>query len=520
MLPKNIKQLIDAYFDHELSNDELRQFEEMLETDQEIQKALLKESYFYMQLRMGLTTVPKTEFALYDLDEAVILDQQMSQKASLMPSIDTSGTQYGFGEVLSSTFMHVFSSTKFLFAITLFSIGLFSLLLAMLIPWNTTLDAPNPYKKVTHISQTVDAVWGEGVEEESLNLLFQGTKLDLRSGLAQVEYKSGVRVNLEGPVIFVISGENEGSLLAGKLSAQMVAGAEEFAIKTPIGKVTDLGTEFGIIVDPSQNTDIQVFDGKVELAISRKTNHSVPLKKLELVETNAVRVDAANRKVTEVLYTPLRFARCYKNLRPYFYDDFSTDSSSNYVMNFPDQGIGNAAFAIEKDMLSIRVNNNTGAVISKRPLLGVGDIFMVDVPGVDPGTSEISAVVSVQPTHGNNRSRGECGFRFRREHGLIVEKFGAQSSLQDGNASSFVEEIRIDDPLYGKTIRLVIERRTETDFVFYYESNDGRTRITEVITNPELENFKRLHVGIEARSVNHEEVKVFDNLIVYPSKGS
>lgn len=516
MSQKDLKQWIDTYFDEDLSVAELRQFEEMLKADRKLQKQLLKESYFRLQLRMGLTPVSQAELALNDLVEAVMMDQQMSQSSPLFPSLDMGCNSDSFGEVLRSTVMNVLSSVKFLWTVMLFSIGLFSLMMFLLIPKSMTLDGPVPYKKVTHVSQTVNAVWGSGVPED-LNLLLKGTRLDLRSGLAQVEYKNGTRVNLEGPTIFVISDENEGTLLSGKISAQMDEEAKKFTIVTPTGKITDLGTEFGIIVDRQKNTDVQVFDGKIKLAVSGTGKSTVPLRTLELVEADAVRINSAARTVSKILYTPLRFARSYKNLRPYYYDDFSTDTSSAYATSFTRQGTRDGSFSIEGGVLSVRVDSDTCSVISNHPLLGTGEFFMVDVPGIDPFRSEISLVIATQPAQPTGGAGGVFGFRLRRGQGLVVEKFDSLPVSQDGNTPNATEEMRIDDPLFGRPIRLVVERRTATDFVFYYESNDGRTRITDVISNPDLENFTRLHVGVEVVSPSQEDVKIFDNLIVYPS---
>lgn len=502
-----MKQLIDAYFDDELSNADLRQFEDMLKADRTLQKQLIRESYFHLRLRTGLTAVSQVDLALNNLDEAVLLDQQLNQDPILVPPVDM-GSPGSFGEVLGTTILNVLSSAKFLWMIMFFSIGLFSMMVFMLLPKDWALDGPGMLKKVTHVSQTVDAVWGEGIQEDDLKILFTGSRLDLLSGLAQVEYESGVRVNLEGPTIFIVSGENEGTLISGKISAQMATGAEKFTIKTPVGKVVDLGTEFGVIVDPNKNTEVQVFDGKVKLTIARKNGGSIPVRSLELVETNAVRVNSAERTVADIPYTPLRFARSYKKLRPYYYDDFSTDTSGNYAILAGD-------CTVQDGMMQVNADSTTCSVISKRPLLGTGEVFMVEVPGVDPDISEVYAVVSTQPTPPTGGAGGPWGFRLRREQGLVVEKIDS-SQASSNTDPMIVDGTRIDDPLFGRTIRLVIERHTATDFVFYYESNDGRTRMTGTIQNLDLENSKRLYVGVEVRARNGEDVKVFDNIIVYP----
>ena len=517
MSEQNVRQLIDAYFDGELSNANLCKFEETLKENRGSVKLFMKESCFHLRLSMGLVTLSQTELAMSDLSEAVLLDQQLSQQSSLMPALGTGDISDSFSEVLRTAVINILGSAKFLWAIILFSAGLFSLMLFLLFPGDSTLNGPNPFERVTHVSQTVDAVWGEGVKEEDLRVLFKGSKLDLKSGLAQIEYKNGVRVNLEGPAIFIISGKNEGTLVSGKVSAQIVAGGELFAIKASIGKITDLGTEFGVVVDPEQNTDVQVFNGKVELAVSGKGQSARSVETIELVETDAVRVNATKRSVAKILYTPLQFARCYEKLRPYHYDDFSSDTSENYLACDTNQNANVASFSIENGVLTVSGSRGTCSAISKRPLLGVGDFFMADVPGIDPQTSNVFVVVSTQPIYPTGGMGGTFGFCLRREKDLVVEEFDSSQTSPNENSSRVIEGTRIDDPLFGRPIRLVIERRTASDFVFYYESNDGRTRITDVVKNTDLENSKRLYVGVGVQSEGQES-KVFDNFIVYPAE--
>ena len=513
-------QLIEAYLDNELSSQELRLFREMLKKDRHLQKQLLLESCFHLSVRINLTAVTQADCALNNLDEAVLLDQQVDHRPFLPSALDTNSTTAGFGDVLSTTIMNALSSPKFLWFIMLFSASLFSTMFFMLLPTDATLEGPHPIERVTHISQEIDAVWGEGIERKDLRMLLEGTRLDLRSGLAQVEYKNGVRVNLEGPTIFVASGENEGDLLLGKVSAQITKGGEKFAITTPSGRITDLGTEFGVVVDSEQNTDVQVFDGKVELAIQGEGGTT---KKIELVETDAIRINrppssnTQKQTITKILYTPLRFARCYNKLKPYYYDDFSIDTAENYTLSSVSGSDKGNSFSIENGILSVNADQDICSVISKLPLLGVGDTFMVDVPGVNPEVSAVSILVSTQAKGGMG---GTYGFRLRRDRGIVIEKFDSTQSSLDHPSKRILEDTRIDDPLFGRPIRLVIERFSATGFVFYYESNDGRRRITDLTEHPDLGNSNRLYVGVEVHSYNQPKTEDFDNLVVYPAENN
>lgn len=89
--------------------------------------------------------------------------------------------------------------------------------------------------------------------------------LRLKSGVAQIEFYSGATVVLEGPAEFQLISRMEGFCKRGKLRASVPSHAHGFSIGTPKMELVDLGTEFGIQVEEGQQTEVHVFEGKVEL---------------------------------------------------------------------------------------------------------------------------------------------------------------------------------------------------------------------------------------------------------------
>ena len=118
------------------------------------------------------------------------------------------------------------------------------------------------------------------------------SKYSLDAGLLEITYSTGARVILEGPCEYVIDSRASGYLGVGKLIARVEAGGGEsgnrgvgesgnrenrsgdstfsaplFAIRTPSAVVTDLGTEFGVIVGEDGDTATHVIEGRVELKV-------------------------------------------------------------------------------------------------------------------------------------------------------------------------------------------------------------------------------------------------------------
>lgn len=88
--------------------------------------------------------------------------------------------------------------------------------------------------------------------------------LQLKSGLAQIEFYQGARVTLEGPAAFQLISSSEALCTSGKLSAHVPPQARGFRVQTPRGLIVDLGTDFGLdLNDPA--APVHVFKGEVEL---------------------------------------------------------------------------------------------------------------------------------------------------------------------------------------------------------------------------------------------------------------
>jgi hypothetical protein len=89
------------------------------------------------------------------------------------------------------------------------------------------------------------------------------TVLTLEHGLAEIRFRCGARVVLDGPARLQILSARSARLLRGKLSARVPEAAKGFEVLSPQGKVIDLGTEFGVSVSENGSTNVYVFEGKV-----------------------------------------------------------------------------------------------------------------------------------------------------------------------------------------------------------------------------------------------------------------
>jgi hypothetical protein len=125
-----------------------------------------------------------------------------------------------------------------------------------------------------------EAVWLDDLSLERGDLLPQGS-IKLGSGIAQLEFFSGVTAILEGEAEFEIHSPMDMTLLKGKLRALVPVAARGFKVSTATGDVIDLGTEFALDVN-SQGAEMHVLQGEIEW-------HPIDHEKLLLKDEESIR---------------------------------------------------------------------------------------------------------------------------------------------------------------------------------------------------------------------------------------
>ena len=90
----------------------------------------------------------------------------------------------------------------------------------------------------------------------------------LAAGLVELKFAHGATVIVEGPADFEVLGPQHAFLHQGRAVTRMAQGTKGFILESPRGRLVDQGTEFGVSVGPSGDTEVHVLEGKVEAAPS------------------------------------------------------------------------------------------------------------------------------------------------------------------------------------------------------------------------------------------------------------
>ena len=127
------------------------------------------------------------------------------------------------------------------------------------------------------VSNTANCTWVRGVGEND-------DLIELRSGVAKLNFKDGSSVVIEAPIKFRQIGSNKIFLQDGNL---YVKGKPDFTVVTEKDKIVDIGTEFGVSID--DNTRIQVHKGHI--TVSNKSVAKLDLSQGDAVISNSQAID-------------------------------------------------------------------------------------------------------------------------------------------------------------------------------------------------------------------------------------
>ena len=128
-------------------------------------------------------------------------------------------------------------------------------------PNKVTGSAPAMASDVAWLVNAQNCQWAAGAAPGDMK---PGTRLDVERGLAEVKFRSGAVVLLEGPAALELLSGNSAKLHRGRLTGRVDGPVKGFELLSPRGKVIDLGTEFGVSVADGGQTDVFVFRGKVQ----------------------------------------------------------------------------------------------------------------------------------------------------------------------------------------------------------------------------------------------------------------
>ena len=293
--------LIQLLHDEQITQEQVARLEDWVCENEEVSEIYMQYMNMCAQLRWDRRRDAE--------DSDISLHEESRSSQSLVTPVLGSlrlGTQ-GVIDFFSNSFV-----LTLLLAIIL--PGMVFLVLAFNIARHPT-DKMSERTLVAEITKSYETVWGD----KHLKLppgtkLFTGQKLQLDKGLVELTFVDGAKVILEGPTTFQTNSADGGFLNIGTLSATVPLEARGFTIDTPMAKIVDLGTEFGVSVASDGLFETHVFKGKVKVAVRTPSEHQADVQRPRILTAGkAVQItDRGKEKtclVSTIAMTPTHFVR-------------------------------------------------------------------------------------------------------------------------------------------------------------------------------------------------------------------
>lgn len=87
----------------------------------------------------------------------------------------------------------------------------------------------------------------------------------LKHGFVELDFFGGAVLALQAPAEIELRSQREARLLAGRVTVEASESGEPFLLHTPAGDVVDIGTRYGVFVDPDGGMEAHVFEGLVDI---------------------------------------------------------------------------------------------------------------------------------------------------------------------------------------------------------------------------------------------------------------
>lgn len=155
------------------------------------------------------------------------------------------------------------------------------------------------------------ATWAVGSDQIGEHGAMPVGVYEIESGFLQLHMLNGTDVLVQGPARIAIESDEQVSLFHGVLTAHVTQEVAQFIVDTPAGRITDLGTEFGVIarIDALDNTtDVHVMQGQVKVALAMNGQSQ------SLDSGHAARLDRAESRVMPIAVQSEQFLRNWESV--------------------------------------------------------------------------------------------------------------------------------------------------------------------------------------------------------------
>lgn len=252
-LPGDVADLFDAYCNNLIDEQGLRRLEELLRSDE----ALAREFVAYFHLHSELHFVVRADRASVSALKLIAEEHDPAR-------LQLSARRWRRGIAVASSVVLLIGVIAGSWSLTRHG-GVTPPTSSAVagVPWSANLSTA-----LAMVVRLDGVEWESGVDATPVegDLLSPG-HLRLRAGRLRLSMLIGVSLEVEGPADLELISAERVFCHRGRLRARVPEAVEGFVVSGPGSAVVDMGTEFGLNIDPDGTARGKVFQGKVEAAL-------------------------------------------------------------------------------------------------------------------------------------------------------------------------------------------------------------------------------------------------------------
>jgi hypothetical protein len=194
--------------------------------------------------------------------------------------------------------------------------------------------------EVATLHDSLNAKWADaaGTLVKGARVATGSQSFVLQEGCVELLFDNQAKIIVEAPAKFRVLAEDRIGLTYGKVYAAIPKNAIGFSVYTPIAKIVDMGTEFGVEADLKGSTQLHVFKGRTVLLVGREDQTI----NVEVCAGQARKASQDMRNVTEIPLQEHRFIRRFDSTNQIVWRGQATLDLADMVRNGNGLGTGNS----------------------------------------------------------------------------------------------------------------------------------------------------------------------------------
>jgi hypothetical protein len=302
-LPAEARKLIDAYCSGLPTPAEVEQLESLLCHSEAARRFYLKLLDLHAQLAWSVRRQPALQ------DSAA--PEQPLRPAGAWIGVSGQAETQGIGSIATPAAALPSKGKRLRFRrIHGIAAGALAAAASLFLAWrlHSPPQPPSTVPPLAVVVETLGGWWGPNGREIRPGEPLPGGVLELLQGAMRLRFAEGAEVVVEGPARLKPLDARTLFLWSGRVVAQFVGPPSSFIIDTPHARLTDMGTEFGVGVDFSGATEIQVFEGTVVANLKNADNEPTTRQQIDAGQAWQLDVDR-QPQLQPMAFTPGRFLR-------------------------------------------------------------------------------------------------------------------------------------------------------------------------------------------------------------------